>query len=226
MKIYLIRHGETKGNREHRYVGTTDEGLLPEGEQALREKKMPQDVRVYASPLRRCRETARILFPEQEPILIEDLRECDFGEFEYKNYAELNGNPDYQRFIDTMGESGFPGGEDMKSFQQRCVRGLEEVLRQEKERSEGGRQEKQYEETQSEEKQLKDNQPKEDQPDIALVVHGGTIMALLDRFSMPHRDYYDWQVKNGSGYVATVSCQAEGDLLLTDIDELALFAES
>lgn len=226
MKIYLIRHGETKGNREHRYVGTTDEGLLPEGEQALREKKMPQDVRVYASPLRRCRETARILFPEQEPILIEDLRECDFGEFEYKNYAELNGNPDYQRFIDTMGESGFPGGEDMKSFQQRCVRGLEEVLRQEKERSEGGRQEKQYEEAQSEEKQLKDNQPKEDQPDIALVVHGGTIMALLDRFSMPHRDYYDWQVKNGSGYVATVSCQAEGDLLLTDIDELALFSES
>lgn len=226
MKIYLIRHGETKGNREHRYVGTTDEGLLPEGEQALREKKMPQDVRVYASPLRRCRETARILFPEQEPILIKDLRECDFGEFEYKNYAELNGNPDYQRFIDTMGESGFPGGEDMKSFQQRCVRGLEEVLRQEKERSEGGRQEKQYEEAQSEEKQLKDNQPKEDQPDIALVVHGGTIMALLDRFSMPHRDYYDWQVKNGSGYVATVSCQAEGDLLLTDIDELALFSES
>lgn len=221
MKIYLIRHGETKGNREHRYVGTTDEGLLPEGEQALREKKMPQDVRVYASPLRRCRETARILFPEQEPILIEDLRECDFGEFEYKNYAELNGNPDYQRFIDTMGESGFPGGEDMKSFQQRCVRGLEEVLRQEKERSEGGRQEKQYEEAQSEEKQLKG-----DQPDIALVVHGGTIMALLDRFSMPHRDYYDWQVKNGSGYVAKVSCQAEGDLLLTDIDELALFAES
>lgn len=240
MKIYLIRHGETKGNREHRYVGTTDEGLLPEGEQALREKKMPQDVRVYASPLSRCRETARILFPEQEPILIEDLRECDFGEFEYKNYAELNGNPDYQRFIDTMGESGFPGGEDMKSFQQRCVRGFEEVLRREKERSEGGQQEKRYEEAQSEEKQpkdnqlkdnqLKDNQPKgnqlkKDQPDIALVVHGGTIMALLDRFSMPHRDYYDWQVKNGGGYVATVFCQAEGDLLLTEIHELSPFAE-
>ena len=29
-KIVLIRHGMTQGNQEHRYVGTTDEGLLPE----------------------------------------------------------------------------------------------------------------------------------------------------------------------------------------------------
>lgn len=236
MKIYFIRHGETKGNREHRYVGTTDEGLLPEGEQPLREKKMPQAVRVYASPMRRCRETARILFPAQEPILIDDLRECDFGEFEYKNYAELNGNPDYQRFIDTMGGSGFPGGEDMKSFQQRCIRGFEEVLRREKDRREGGPQEKQpkaeqYKEAQSKAKPFKEEQPeeecsKEKQADIALVVHGGTIMAILDRFSMPHRDYYDWQVKNGSGYVATVSCQAGVEFLLTDIHELLTSAAS
>ena len=26
-KIVLIRHGMTQGNQEHRYVGTTDEGL-------------------------------------------------------------------------------------------------------------------------------------------------------------------------------------------------------
>ena len=29
-KIVLIRHGMTQGNKEYRYVGTTDEGLLPE----------------------------------------------------------------------------------------------------------------------------------------------------------------------------------------------------
>lgn len=204
MEIYLIRHGETKGNRERRYVGRTDEGLLPEGIQALKEKKMPQAARVYASPLRRCRQTAQILFPKQEPVLIEDLRECDFGEFEYKNYAELNGNLDYQRFIDTMGGSGFPGGESMKDFQERCVRGFYEVMRRE-----AARQEEQRRQTRAEEG-----------ADIAFVVHGGTIMAILDRFADPHRDYYEWQAKNGCGYAATVSWKAEGELSLTDVREL------
>lgn len=190
MRIYLIRHGETKGNRERRYVGTTDEGLLPEAIQALSSVKMPCPARVYASPLRRCLETARILFPDCRPVLIDELRECDFGQFEYKNYVELNGNPDYQRFIDTMGECGFPGGEDMRSFQERCVKGFKEVLRREEEQK---------------------------GESIAVVAHGGTIMALLDRFSDPHRDYYDWQVKNGGGYAAEVSFGEDGSFLLTDI---------
>lgn len=212
MKIYLIRHGETKGNREHRYVGTTDEGLLPEAVRALQERKAPKAARVYASPLCRCRETARILFPDREPVLIDDLRECAFGEFEYKNYAELNTDPDYQRFIDTMGESGFPGGEDLRSFQERCVRGFLEVLRLEdgERKACEGKQEQLWKEREKQES---------GQQDIALVVHGGTIMAILDRFSEPHRDYYDWQVKNGCGYEALVECREDGSLLLTDVCE-------
>ena len=177
-------------------MGITDEGLLPEAGQALEKKKMPQDVRVYASPLRRCRETARLLFPDQEPVLVDALRECDFGAFEYKNYAELCADPDYQRFIDTMGESGFPGGEDMKSFQKRCVKGFLEILRQEKDGD-------------------------CENSDIALVVHGGTIMALLDQFSDPHRDYYDWQVKNGCGYAAVVTVHGDGSISLTDICKIS-----
>ena len=27
-------------------------------------------------------------------------------------------------------------------------------------------------------------------------------MALLDQYSSPHRDYYDWQVRNGCGWLA------------------------
>lgn len=210
MKVYLIRHGETKGNREKRYVGTTDEGLLPEGIQALAEKRMPAAVRVYASPLRRCRETAGILYPDFEPVVVEELRECDFGKFEYKNYEELNGDPDYQRFIDTMGESGFPGGEDMKSFQQRCVLGLEKVLEREAARM------------QAKEKEQKEPEKNRQELDgaVALVVHGGTIMALLDRFSVPHRDYYDWQVKNGCGYEVNLVKSGDGGISMRDIAAL------
>lgn len=180
MKVYLIRHGETKGNREHRYVGVTDEGLLAEAAALLAQQKMPEAACVYVSPMQRCRETAQLLYPGQEQKICEAFRECDFGEFEYKNYEELNGNPAYQRFIDTLGESGFPGGEEKRSFQQRCVKGFREALAQEEGR------------------------------DVAFVVHGGTIMAILDYFSSPHRDYYDWQVKNGCGYMADV-CKEEPD---------------
>ena len=35
MRLYFIRHGQTLGNREHRYVGRTDEGIL-EMEKALK----------------------------------------------------------------------------------------------------------------------------------------------------------------------------------------------
>lgn len=38
----------------------------------------------------------------------------------------------------------------------------------------------------------------------ALVVHGGTIMAILDKFSKDERTYYDFQVKNCEGYVIEI----------------------
>lgn len=181
MKIYMIRHGATKGNREHRYVGLTDEGLLPEAKASLRQRKAPAIARVYTSPRKRCTETAAILYAKKKQTVVEELSECDFGAFEYCNYEELNGNPDYQRFIDSMGKSGFPGGEDRDTFQGRCVKGFLDIMKVEEP----------YQE------------------DIALVVHGGTIMAILDAFARPHRDYYDWQVKNGEGYEAEVIWNAE-----------------
>jgi alpha-ribazole phosphatase len=175
MKIQMIRHGKTKGNQEHRYVGRTDESLLDESAVQLKQKTMPSADRLYVSPLKRCLETASLLYSDMEAHIISDFRECEFGQFEYKNYEELNGNPDYQKFIDSMGMCGFPDGEDRKTFQKRCVKALEEVLFHSKE-----------EET------------------IALVVHGGTIMAILDAYSDPHQDYYTWQVKNAEGFIADV----------------------
>lgn len=199
MKLYLIRHGETKGNREHRYVGTTDEGLLLEGRKELEEKVrrqkgsfFPADT-VYVSPLKRCRETAEILYPGSDHIVIPDFRECDFGEFEYKNHEELCGSAAYQKFIDSRGESGFPGGETLQSFQDRCAGAFEqEVL-----------------------KLLKRGK----QRTAAFVIHGGTIMAILDRYSMPGRNYYEWQVGNGKGFEAAVTVKEDG-FYLGDIREI------
>lgn len=203
MRAYFIRHGQTKGNREGRYVGRTDEPLLAEARERLLEKRhtLNEDIKpdiLYVSPMRRCRETARLLFPGKEQNVVDAFRECDFGEFEYQNYEELNGRPEYQRFIDSGGTCGFPGGEALKEFQERCVKGfcgvIDSALEQRRDLS------------------------------IALVVHGGTIMAILDRFSHPHKGYFEWQTGNGNGYAADVLYDREsGDLVLDHIVDLQEF---
>ena len=82
MKWVLIRHGMTRGNRERRYIGArTDEPLCPEGVAQLRAKDYPRVERVFASPMRRCLETAAILYPGVPVEIVEDFREGDFGAF-------------------------------------------------------------------------------------------------------------------------------------------------
>ena len=63
MKWVLIRHGQTQGNLEKRYIGCrTDEPLCEAGRLALREKKYPAVSRVFVSPMRRCVETAQAVY--------------------------------------------------------------------------------------------------------------------------------------------------------------------
>ncbi|MBE6050700.1 MAG: histidine phosphatase family protein [Clostridium sp.] len=177
MKVLLIRHSKTKGNLEKRYIGTTDESLIEEGINLAKSKSFPKVQVVYASPLKRCIETAKIVYKDLEPVIYDGLRECDFGEFENKNYKELSGNANYQKWIDSNGKLPFPGGEDVESFKERCVNSFMEVI---------------------------DNMIERKIDTGALVVHGGTIMAILDKFSKDERTYYDFQVKNCEGYVIEI----------------------
>ena len=124
MKLLFLRHGKTRGNFEGRYVGRTDEPLAPETRRtllALSEEKKTwlkeqagRTAAFYMSPMRRCLETAELLFPKADyPGVprnqVPDLRECDFGRFEYKTWKELETDPDYQRFLDTLGGKRIPG---------------------------------------------------------------------------------------------------------------------
>ena len=128
IRLYLIRHGQTPGNKLQRYIGTTDEPLSTEGKEFLEKLTYPMPEALYVSPLCRCVETAGILFPGKSFHIIEELSECDFGKFEYKNYLELSGDMEYQHFIDTMGAEGFPGGESTETFKARTVKAFRENL--------------------------------------------------------------------------------------------------
>ena len=107
MKVIFVRHGKTKGNLEKRYIGKTDEDLSLEGIKAIKiniDKKLypPADI-LFVSPMRRCIQTADLIYPKIKREIINDFRECDFGIFEGKNYIELTSCNEYQKWIDSNG---------------------------------------------------------------------------------------------------------------------------
>lgn len=189
-ELILIRHGKTAGNLLGRYIGSrTDEPLCDEGREGLAGKQLPEVERLYVSPMKRCVETAEILWPgfdRKKMQKVTDLRECDFGDFENKNYKELSGNGDYQAWIDSNGTLPFPNGESMDAFKSRCLeafaRIVEEVSGAEQEWIVSG---------------------KTGIFRAGIVVHGGTIMAILEQYGYPKAAYFDYQVKNGCGYRLT-----------------------
>ncbi len=206
LEILLMRHGETAGNLEKRYIGCgTDEPLSEKGraeiapilhahtlnaaEDAypLAEEFFQKELTVFVSPMVRARQTAELMFEGCKQIVIEELKETDFGAFENKNYSELNGNPDYQAWIDSGGTIAFPGGESRAEFVQRTVRGFEALLFQMKDLS---------------------------ITKAAVVAHGGTQMALLSHYT--GKSYYDFYLKNAEGFLLKIELNYE-DLEKIDV---------
>lgn len=188
MRIYLIRHSLTEGNLKKRYVGKTDENLCPEGVKLLEiycEKGgFPQVERIYASPMKRCIQTAELCYPGQQIFVIDELSECDFGLFENKNYKELSGLASYQEWVDSGGALPFPGGESREEFKKRTLSGFEKSVR---ECMEAG---------------------------IALaayIVHGGTVMCIMEKYAFPKKGYFHYQVGNGEGYELIIADSVCGD---------------
>lgn len=201
VKITWIRHGMTKANEEHRYLGKTDEPLSETGIRLLEEKSVRERLTfqgyLYASPMKRCVQTAEILF-HKKPICVPFWEEMDFGQFEGKNYMDLKDNADYQKWIDSNGTLPFPGGESRKAFIRRSMDGLAWML--------SDIREKIKEDAKPAQEQKQNN--RQDDCDgetipVVAVVHGGTIMAVLSELT--GGAYFDFQVKNGESYETTLS---------------------
>ncbi len=196
-KIHLIRHGATDANKEGRYIGgKTDLPLSADGRReikALKEKyRYPWVDIVYSSPMERCVETAKILFPERDIVTVEGMREYDFGEFENKTAAELDGRPDYTAWASGAMPAP-PAGESSKDFTARIVLALNEIVR--------------------------DMMQKEIY-EAAALMHGGAIMMLLAATAVPQRRMVEWTSENGMGYTVLVTpslYQKSGIIEVTDL---------
>lgn len=180
-KIYLIRHGATDGNARGEYIGVTDLPLSLSGVAALTNLKdkiqYPFVEKVYTSPLLRCRQTANVLYPQQEADSVANLMEYNFGEFEGKTALQLESNPDFYKW--TSGQiSSPPGGEDSTEFAKRICLGFHEVV----------------------EDMMSCGIHK-----AAVIMHGGAIMTLLSCCALPRRRSLEWTSDFGRGYEVVVT---------------------
>ncbi|WP_282020338.1 histidine phosphatase family protein [Planomicrobium okeanokoites] len=120
--LHLIRHAPTAGNLEKKYIGWTDEAVLPfETEAQLKSGE------IWGSDLLRCRQTASILFPNAAYRADPDFRECNFGEWEMKTYEELKSEPLYRKWIDDPYSVKPPDGESLHQVELRISQALSKL---------------------------------------------------------------------------------------------------
>ena len=79
------------------------------------------------SDLKRCLQTAQILFPDQNVRVMPEFREMNFGQWEGKTYAELAGDPHYEEWINHHFTSEPPEGESYPVFADRIEKGWQKV---------------------------------------------------------------------------------------------------
>jgi len=90
-EIFLMRHGKTRENELGIIIGRSDPPLSEEGRKELHSIKqyVTQPDIIFSSDLRRSSETAEILFPDMEIILLPQLRERDYGILEGKSVNDI-----------------------------------------------------------------------------------------------------------------------------------------
>ena len=101
-RVFLVRHGETKWNRDGLYNSRTDTSITDASIPVLRHSghrlKEAKLARVWISPLARARESADIVLaeadqPQASVEIVAELAEMDYGEFEGRNPEELRESP-------------------------------------------------------------------------------------------------------------------------------------
>lgn len=187
-RIYFIRHGMTQGNFEGRYIGATDSPLCEDGIAQI--KKLvdscdyPTVGKVYSSPLSRCVDTAKLIYPEMNLEIVDNIKEYNFGEFENKQINELLKNEKFNRWIDSEWKENPDGAENMQEFIKRVINGLDYIIM---------------------------DMMKRKISDAAVVTHGGVIAQLLANCGLPKRKQTDWIVGNGKGYTLLVNASLWGN---------------
>ena len=90
------------------------------------------------------------------------------------NFIEMEHDPDYQAWVQANCESSCPDGERKEDFSNRICAAFSKLV---------------------------DEALAEGKDRLVILAHGGTQMAAMERYGVPHQDYYKWCGPNAGGYV-------------------------
>ncbi|MEM6448780.1 MAG: histidine phosphatase family protein [Cyanobacteria bacterium P01_D01_bin.105] len=135
LKLYLLRHGETKFSLSRGYCGALDAELTEAGHEMARAfadtyKALPWEA-IYCSPMKRTKATAT---PISEAVglplqIREGIRECNYGEWEGKSKEDVR--REFERdYIDWMTEPAWnapTGGEMAVAVRNRAMAVIAEI---------------------------------------------------------------------------------------------------
>lgn len=181
--IYLLRHGATRANEEGRYIGKTDVPLSDQGRKHLEDLKQkyyyPYADIFFSSPKKRCLESLEILYSNKKTMIIDDLAECDFGDYEGKLFSELKDDAEYQKWASGALDTP-PNGESSREFQLRSCKAFEKIV---------------------------DALMRSGKKSAVVMAHGGSIMSILGTYAFPRRPMYEWTAPSGTGFEIVVTPQ-------------------
>ena len=134
-RLYLLRHGSTKSNRDGRYMSRSEEGLSGDGRWEVRQLAQrlssSELAAVYSSPLQRAKETAQIV---AQPHRLSTAIAPDFNELDLSRWAGLTAteiaaqDPEAWDIWCTNPRSlSISGIESFVELQSRIQKGLEQI---------------------------------------------------------------------------------------------------
>ncbi len=180
--IHFIRHGAIEETARGAYIGVTDPDLSPKAVDELttldKTHKYPYAPVIFTGPLKRCTQTCEVLYPGVKPIVLEELNEMNFGEWEGKTAEELKGDPLFEAWLSGDERATPPGGESNDDFTRRICLMFQSLV---------------------------DGLIKTGTTDCAIITHGGIIMTLLAIYGIPQAKPFDWACDNGYGFSMRVT---------------------
>ena len=113
-------------------------------------------------------------FPEAKLVPVEGLKEMNFGRFEGQKFVHVEQDPEYLAWVAENETSAHPDGERKSDFCRRVCTTFAELV---------------------------DEAMENGEEQLVIVAHGGTQMAAMERFAVPHKTFHEWCGPNAGGYV-------------------------
>jgi alpha-ribazole phosphatase len=192
MNIFLLRHGETKENKNKTYYGKLDSELNEAGiAQAKNAGKLLKGIEfdsVYISERQRTKKTAEIALDKSGLNFVVDSRinEISFGAFEGKDYKEIQEKFPKETELWDKDWKGFqpPSGESYLEFYDRIKSFMDDIIKKQEE-------------------------------NILIVTHGGVIRTIYCYVLGGNMDLY-WKFASRNGDVSIIKYEF-GNLFIDSI---------